>query len=97
MMVQRTQPARLRRRRVPSCFGTQSVEVKELPCKLLGVMPANPVFPGALSLDGDGQHDSTEIPFFLRKAESTGAPLVIGNRMERPDEMPWIRRWLTGG
>ena len=52
-------------------------------------------FSWALSLDGDGQHDSTEIPFFLRTAEGTGAPLVIGNRMERPDEMPWIRRLVN--
>jgi glycosyltransferase involved in cell wall biosynthesis len=52
-------------------------------------------FSWALSLDGDGQHDSSEIPFFLRKAESTGAHLVIGNRMERPDQMPILRRLVN--
>ena len=52
-------------------------------------------FSWALNLDGDGQHDASDIPFFLQRAESTGAPLVIGNRMERPGEMPLIRRLVN--
>lgn len=52
-------------------------------------------FAWALSLDGDGQHDPVEIPSFLEQAESTGASLVIGNRMERPVGMPWVRRLVN--
>ena len=56
-------------------------------------------FAWALSLDGDGQHDPAQIPFFFQSAETTGAPLVIGNRMEQPAGMPWVRllvnQWMS--
>lgn len=45
-----------------------------------------------LSLDGDGQHAPEDIPVFLKAAEKTGAALIVGNRMDRPDAMPWVRR-----
>src|SRR6266496_657920 len=49
----------------------------------------------ALSLDGDGQHAPSDIPAFLRCAERTGAPLVVGNRMTNPRQMPWLRRHVN--
>src|SRR5207247_10647380 len=49
----------------------------------------------ALSLDGDGQHAPSDIPEFLRCAERTGAPLVVGNRMVDSSGMPWLRRGGT--
>jgi glycosyltransferase involved in cell wall biosynthesis len=49
----------------------------------------------AVLLDGDGQHAPEEIPDLLRCAERTGARLVIGNRMARPDGMPLLRRWTN--
>jgi len=52
-------------------------------------------FSWALNLDGDGQHDSADIPSFLHRADSTGASLVIGNRMERPVGMPFVRRLVN--
>jgi glycosyltransferase involved in cell wall biosynthesis len=56
-------------------------------------------FTWAITLDGDGQHAPANIPAFLQQAEVTGAPLLIGNRMSRPDTMPplrqWINRWLS--
>jgi glycosyltransferase involved in cell wall biosynthesis len=44
-----------------------------------------------LSLDGDGQHAPEDIPLFLEAAEKTGAALIVGNRMDRPGVMPWVR------
>jgi glycosyltransferase involved in cell wall biosynthesis len=56
-------------------------------------------FRWALSLDGDGQHSPEDIPAFFECAEKTSAALVIGNRMNQPDEMPWLRRvvnrWMS--
>jgi glycosyltransferase involved in cell wall biosynthesis len=57
----------------------------------------------AIFLDADGQHDPAEIPQFVAAAKQTGAGLVIGNRMQHTEHMPWLRRtvnrftsWLTG-
>lgn len=52
-------------------------------------------FSWALNLDGDGQHDPAEIPGFLQRAEITKARLIIGNRMERPGGMPFVRRLVN--
>jgi len=49
-------------------------------------------FGWALTLDGDGQHAADDIPGFFSCAETTGAQLVIGNRMAQADRMPWLRR-----
>ena len=35
-----------------------------------------------LILDGDGQHLPEEIPAFFAAANETGAPMVVGNRMD---------------
>jgi glycosyltransferase involved in cell wall biosynthesis len=42
-------------------------------------------------LDGDGQHDSADIPKLLA-ARTSGARLIVGNRMEHVDGMPWGRQ-----
>jgi len=52
-------------------------------------------FTWALTMDGDGQHASEDIPAFLACAETTGAALVIGSRMEQADAMPWLRRQVN--
>jgi glycosyltransferase involved in cell wall biosynthesis len=49
-------------------------------------------YPYFLFLDGDGQHDPAEIPKFLDKASHSRADLVVGNRMNDPATMPWVRR-----
>ena len=50
-------------------------------------------------LDGDGQHWPGDIPAFLDTAEQSGAELIVGNRMDNPAEMPWLRRnvnrWMS--
>ena len=53
-------------------------------------------FAWALMLDGDGQHAWEDIPNFFRRAEETGAALVVGNRMGGADGMPWLRRRVNG-
>ena len=56
-------------------------------------------FTWALNLDGDGQHAPDEIPKFFASVERTRAVMVIGNRMDRAEAMPWLRRrvnrWMT--
>lgn len=56
-------------------------------------------FEWALTMDGDGQHSPADIPAFLDCAARTGARLVVGNRMEKPLGMPWLRqmvnRWMS--
>jgi len=45
-----------------------------------------------LFLDGDGQHDPSEIPRFVDKVSQSKTDLVVGNRMNNPVTMPWVRR-----
>ena len=52
-------------------------------------------FRWALTLDGDGQHAAADIPVFFACAEQTNAALVVGNRMHRAQEMPWLRRQVN--
>src|SRR4030095_2689549 len=47
-------------------------------------------FAWALTMDGDGQHAPEDISAFLACAETTGAALVIGNRMNSASAMPWL-------
>jgi glycosyltransferase involved in cell wall biosynthesis len=49
----------------------------------------------AFTLDGDGQHNPDDMPSFLRCAEQTDARLVIGNRMQNAQAMPWLRRQMN--
>lgn len=51
-------------------------------------------FDAAVLLDGDGQHDPSELPRFVKAAESTGAHIVLGTRMRRARGMP-LARFLT--
>lgn len=47
--------------------------------------------PYAILLDADGQHDPDEIPSFVAQARTSGADLVVGNRLEDSANMPWLR------
>ena len=48
-----------------------------------------------LFLDGDGQHDPSEIPAFIDAINCSNADLVVGNRMRNLESMPLIRRWTN--
>lgn len=56
-------------------------------------------FSWAMTLDGDGQHSAEDIPALLDAAARTGVDLVVGNRMDNPSGMPWLRRnvnrWMS--
>jgi len=43
-------------------------------------------------MDADGQHDPREIDFFIRELERGDTHMVVGNRMARPEKMPFIRQ-----
>jgi glycosyltransferase involved in cell wall biosynthesis len=49
----------------------------------------------ALAMDGDGQHSPDDILKFLRCAETTGADLIVGNRMPDALQMPILRRFVN--
>jgi glycosyltransferase involved in cell wall biosynthesis len=52
-------------------------------------------FKWALTLDGDGQHSTGDVPAFFQSAERTRAQLIVGNRMEKPVGMPGLRRLVN--
>jgi glycosyltransferase involved in cell wall biosynthesis len=49
-------------------------------------------FRAALTLDGDGQHDTTEIPLFLDAFQRGQCNIVLGDRMGDLRAMPRLRR-----
>jgi glycosyltransferase involved in cell wall biosynthesis len=57
-------------------------------------------FKYAVTLDGDGQHDATDIPSLTKATGDGGADLVIGNRMGNCGKMPrvrgFVKRWMSG-
>lgn len=56
-------------------------------------------FKHGLIMDGDGQHEPSSISDFFQVAEQTRAHLVIGNRMQASEGMPFVRRqanrWMS--
>jgi glycosyltransferase involved in cell wall biosynthesis len=52
-------------------------------------------FEAVVVLDGDGQHDPSEIPRFLDAYQRTGIPMLIGNRMSDTSGMPIERRYTN--
>lgn len=56
-------------------------------------------FTWVIMLDGDGQHSADDIPKFFAQAGKNGCPLVVGNRMDECEAMPFLRRqvnrWLS--
>lgn len=51
-------------------------------------------YEAVLTIDGDGQHLTEEIPRFLDAVEA-GADLVLGDRSAGFSSMPWQRRWTN--
>lgn len=51
-------------------------------------------FDAVMTMDGDGQHSPDDVDGFIKAAESSEAHLFIGNRMHRPEGMPFVR-WVT--
>ena len=57
-------------------------------------------YDAVLVMDGDNQHDPSDINNFVEEANQTGADMVIGNRMNDTSSMPYIRtvtnKWMSG-
>ena len=53
-------------------------------------------YDAVVTVDADGQHVTEDVLRFVALAASTDAALVIGNRMEHPKKMPWVRRSTNG-
>ena len=45
-------------------------------------------FEQIILMDGDGQHDSNEIPRFLKAAQDSQVDIIVGSRMESVRDMP---------
>jgi len=48
-------------------------------------------FDWVITMDGDGQHDSSELPLFWRALGDNATDLVIGSRMHDTSKMPIVR------
>jgi len=48
-------------------------------------------YDGVITMDGDGQHDPSDIQKFIDKAGEAENDIIIGNRMENHQKMPLIR------
>lgn len=49
----------------------------------------------AITMDADGQHNPADIPRFKDAYIRTGIPVLIGNRLAYPANMPLPRRWIN--
>ena len=48
-------------------------------------------FDAVITMDGDGQHLPSEIPYFIRLGEYSNSGILIGNRMFKRKNMPSVR------
>ena len=49
----------------------------------------------AITLDGDGQHDTSEIPLFAEAFGAGECDVIVGNRMNDLSPMPFVRRYTN--
>ncbi|MCP4649072.1 MAG: glycosyltransferase family 2 protein [PVC group bacterium] len=49
-------------------------------------------YDGVIIMDADGQHSPSEINEFLKAAGESKAGIILGNRMQHPEGMPFVRR-----
>ena len=61
-------------------------------------------YEAVITMDGDGQHLTEDIPCFMRVAEHSDSAVFVGNRMNQKKDMPLIRiltnkfmSWLISG
>lgn len=52
-------------------------------------------FTHGITLDGDGQHDTAQIPGFLAALADPRVDMVLGNRFTDLRGMPWLRRLVN--
>jgi len=44
-----------------------------------------------ITMDGDGQHNVSDIDKFIEEYKKSGADVILGNRMHDPRKMPFVR------
>lgn len=49
-------------------------------------------YDGVIAMDGDGQHDPSDLPAILKAASENPFCLVNGTRLRQPGKMPLVRR-----
>jgi glycosyltransferase involved in cell wall biosynthesis len=49
-------------------------------------------YDGAVLMDADGQHEARFLPDFLIRASAGREGIIVGTRMDRVGQMPWIRQ-----
>lgn len=52
-------------------------------------------FAFVITMDADGQHAPEDLPAFLAEYGRNEFPVLIGNRMNDPSEMPLVRLWTN--
>ena len=52
-------------------------------------------YEGVIIMDADGQHAPEQLDDFLRALDAGTADVVVGNRMNEPRGMPFLRRWTN--
>ncbi|OGP81157.1 MAG: hypothetical protein A2Z08_10180 [Deltaproteobacteria bacterium RBG_16_54_11] len=53
----------------------------------------NQGYEAIITMDADGQHDSSYIPFFIRAYEEGRGDIIIGSRAGEFNAMSWLRRF----
>ncbi len=57
-------------------------------------------FDTLITMDGDGQHASADIPAFIERAQNSACVIIVGNRMAMTKGMPFLRiltnRFMSG-
>jgi len=48
-------------------------------------------YEAVITMDGDGQHLPKDIPYFMRLAQYSDNGIIIGNRMQKTKNMPFVR------
>lgn len=54
----------------------------------------NKKFDAVITMDGDGQHQPSDVSYFIRLAKYSNSQIFIGNRMHKTKNMP-LARFLT--
>ncbi len=52
-------------------------------------------YEAVITMDGDGQHDPSDLAAFLREAQKDPERVITGNRMGAARGMPWVRYWTN--
>lgn len=48
-------------------------------------------FDAVITMDADGQHLAQDLPVFIEEANNPGIHIILGNRMQNVEKMPYVR------